>query len=101
MPKSETSRDWLGLDARRISQIGRRLSTNQIIGIVQISNKQNPNIKDTTDREKLADTFQYKQFVEIMLEVVDSFQRERNIDKEEGKKARHCQKYCHHCRLEN
>lgn len=87
LPKSETSRDWLGLDARRISQIGRRLSTNQIIGIVQISNKQNPNIKDTTDREKLADTFQYKQFVEIMLEVVDALQRERNIDKEEGKKG--------------
>ena len=87
LPKSETSRDWLGLDAKRISQIGRRLSTNQIIGIVQISNKNNPEIKDTTDREKLADTFQYKQFVEAMLEVVDTLQRERNIDREEGKKG--------------
>jgi Signal transduction histidine kinase regulating C4-dicarboxylate transport system len=87
LPKSEAGRDWLGLDAKRISQIGRRLSTNQIIGIVQISNERNPDIKDTTDREKLADTAQYKQFVETMLEVVDALQRERNNDKEEGKKG--------------
>lgn len=87
LPKSEAGRDWLGLDAKRISQIGRRLSTNQIVGIVQISNEHNPDIKDTTDREKLADNFQYKQFVEVMLEVVDALQRERNTDKEEGKKG--------------
>ena len=87
LPKSEAGRDWLGLDSKRISQIGRRLSTNQIVGIVQISNEHNPEIKDTTDREKLADNFQYKQFVEVMLEVVDALQRERNTDKDEGKKG--------------
>lgn len=86
LPKSEAGRDWLGLDAKRISQIGRRISTNQVIGIVNISNENNPNIKDTTDREKLADTFEYKQFYEAMQQVVDALQRERISDKEEGKK---------------
>lgn len=86
LPKSEAGRDWLGLDAKRISQIGRRISTNQVIGIVNISNECNPNIKDTTDREKLADTFEYKQFYEAMLQVIDTLQRERNSDKEDGKK---------------
>lgn len=86
LPKSETTRDWLGLDAKRISQIGRRISTSQIIGIVYISNKDNPQIKDTTDREKLADTAEYKQFVEVLKVIIDAFQRERLKDKVEDKK---------------
>lgn len=81
LPKSETTRDWLGLDRKRISQIGKRISTSQIIGIVHISNKENPNIKDTTDREKLADTIEYKQFVEVINNVIDALQRERQKDK--------------------
>ncbi len=81
LPKSETTRDWLGLDRKRISQIGKRISTSQIIGIVHISNKDNPNIKDTTDREKLADTLEYKQFTEAINNVVDALQRERQKDK--------------------
>lgn len=81
LPKSETARDWLGLDRKRISQIGKRISTSQIIGIVHISNKDNPNIKDTTDREKLADTLEYKQFVNAISNVIDALQRERQRDK--------------------
>lgn len=89
LPKSETTRDWLGLDRKRISQIGRRISTSQIIGIVHISNENNPNIKDTTDREKLADTLEYKQFVAAINNIVDALQRERQKDKmtEEKKEA--------------
>ena len=86
LPKSEAARDWLGLDAKRISQIGRRISTSQIIGIVHVSNKENPEIKDTTDREKLADTAEYKQFVEVINNIVEALQRERQQDKVEDKK---------------
>lgn len=86
LPKSEVSRDWLGLDAKRISQIGRRISTSQIIGIVHVSNKENPEIKDTTDREKLADTAEYKQFVEVINNIIEILQRERQQDKVEDKK---------------
>lgn len=86
LPKSEASRDWLGLDAKRISQIGRRISTSQIIGIVHISNEKNPEIKDTTDREKLADTAEYKQFVQVINNIIEALQRERLKDKVEEKK---------------
>lgn len=86
LPKSEESRDWLGLDAKRISQIGRRISTSQIVGIVHVSNEKNPEIKDTTDREKLADTIEYKQFVDVIHNVVEALQRERLLDKVEEKK---------------
>ena len=34
IPKSESSRDWLGLDLRRVSLVGKRLSTSQIVGKV-------------------------------------------------------------------
>lgn len=86
LPKSESSRDWLGLDAKRISDLGRRISTSQVIGIIHISNENNPEIKDTTDREKLADTAEYKQFVEVINNIVGALQRERLQDKVEEKK---------------
>lgn len=86
LPKSEASRDWLGLDKKRISQLGKRISTSQVIGIIHISNKTNPEIKDTTDREKLADTAEYKQFVEVINNIVEALQRERLQDKVEERK---------------
>jgi len=86
LPKSEASRDWLGLDKKRISQLGRRISTSQVIGIIYISNVNNPEIKDTTDREKLADTVEYKQFVEVINNIVEALQRERLQDKTEERK---------------
>lgn len=53
--------DWLGLDLRRISYVGKRIGTSQIIGMINITNEHNPEIKDTTDREKLVGTIEYKQ----------------------------------------
>lgn len=81
LPKSESSRDWLGLDARRISRVGARLSTSQIVGIINISNKNNPEIKDTTDREKLTDNTEYRQFTSVILAVINTLQNERNKDR--------------------
>lgn len=81
LPKSESARDWLGLDAKRISKIGDRLSTSQIVGIINISNNNNPGIKDTTDREKLADTPEYRQFESVIFNIINIFQNERTSDK--------------------
>lgn len=88
LPKSESSKDWLGLDARRISRVGDRLSTSQIVGIINISNDDNPGIKDTTDREKLADTVEYRQFTSIVNGIVNILQSERSKDRiDESPKA--------------
>lgn len=81
LPKSESARDWLGLDAKRISRVGDRLSTSQIVGIINISNDNNPGIKDTTDREKLADNMEYRQFTDIILNVINILQNERAKEK--------------------
>lgn len=81
LPKSDASKDWLGIDIRRVSQIGKRLSTSQIIGMVNISSKDNPGIKDTTDREKLVDTTEYKQFCKIIETIIMTLENHRFIDK--------------------
>ena len=81
LPKSDATKDWLGIDIRRVSQIGRRLSTSQIIGMVNISSEYNREIKDTTDREKLVDTVEYKQFCRIVESVIVTFENLRYIDK--------------------
>ncbi|MBR6125746.1 sensor histidine kinase [Candidatus Saccharibacteria bacterium] len=81
LPKSKATKDWLGLDARRISEIGKRISTSQIIGMVNISSTDNPGLRDTTDRESLTDTFEYKQFTLTLRGIIDVLQNERNNDR--------------------
>lgn len=81
LPKSDASKDWLGIDVRRVSSIGRRLSTSQIIGMINISSEFNPEIKDTTDREKLVDTKEYKQFCRIIESIISTLESLRYADK--------------------
>lgn len=81
LPKSSALKDWLGIDLRRVSSIGTRISTNQIIGIINISSSKNPEIRDTTDREKLVDTQEYKQFSKIVETIISQLEKLRNTDK--------------------
>ena len=81
LPKSEASRDWIGLDLRRVGRVGDRISTNQIIGIVEISSSNNPNIKDATDREKLVDTVEYLEFTTIIKAAVKLLEGLRKNDR--------------------
>ena len=83
LPKSESSRDWIGLDLRRVGRVGDRISTNQIIGIVNISSKTNPNIKDATDREKLVDTIEYLEFTTIIKSAIKLLEGLRKNDRME------------------
>ncbi|MBI2059575.1 MAG: sensor histidine kinase [Nitrospirae bacterium] len=81
LPKSETSRDWLGLDLRRVSRVGGRLSTNQIVGYVALTAANNPDIEDTSDRERLVDNLAVAQFEEILITVVQLLENERDGDR--------------------
>ena len=40
LPKSDIGRDWLGLDLRRVSKVGTRMSTSQIVGSVRASSSE-------------------------------------------------------------
>ncbi len=60
LPKSEAARDWLGLDLRRVSKVGTRLSTSQMVGYVSLKADANKNIKETSDRERLEENIAFK-----------------------------------------
>ncbi len=66
---------------RRISSLGTRISTSQIVGIVNISSSDNPEIRDTTDREKLVDTKEFEQFSKIIETIISQLERLRTTDK--------------------
>jgi signal transduction histidine kinase len=82
LPKTEAGRDWLGLDLRRVSKIGTRLSTSQIVGYVAISSKDNKRIKDTSDRERLVDNRASQDFIKVLKEVVKILEEERSKDRQ-------------------
>lgn len=81
LPKSEASRDWLGLDLRRVSKTGSRLSTTQIVGYVGISADTNAGIADTSDRERLARNPQVEEFEALLRHIVTIFENERDQDR--------------------
>lgn len=81
LPKSEDARDWLGLDLRRISKVGTRLSTSQIVGYVSISAESNPRIKDKSDREGLMANDSTVAFQGILKAIVYQLENERDKDR--------------------
>ena len=81
MPKSERARDWLGLDLRRVSKVGTRLSTNQIVGYVAITSDDNPALRDTSDRERLAAGPGSTDFEKILQTIVETLEIERARDR--------------------
>jgi signal transduction histidine kinase len=81
LPKSDKGRDWLGLDLRRISRLGRRLATNQIIGYVLTTAKDNPAIQDTSDRERIVENEGSAEFQEFILQIMDFLEEEREKDR--------------------
>ncbi len=81
LPKSDGALDWLGLDLRRVSRVGDRLSTNQLVGYVSISADGNPGIKDTSDRERLAVSPEVREFQAILKAIIGELEKERDQDR--------------------
>lgn len=81
LPKSDENRDWLGLDLRRVSRVGVRLSTSQVVGYVSITAQHNPQIEDTSDREGLARNPAVLAFQEILKAAVVALETQRDEDR--------------------
>lgn len=81
LPKLDENRDWLGLDARRISKVGTRLGTSQIVGYVSITAEDNREIEDTSDREGLARNSAVLAFEEILGAIVTALEKQRDEDR--------------------
>lgn len=81
LPKSDAARDWLGLNLRRVSRVGTRLSTNQMIGYVSITNQDNEGLRDTSDRERLVDNQATEDFRTFLTRAVELLEAERDKDR--------------------
>ena len=81
LPKSDGALDWLGLDLRRISRVGGRLSTNQLVGYVSVTADANPGIKDTSNRERLAASREVTEFELILKKIIEELEKERDQDR--------------------
>jgi len=81
LPKSEAARDWMGLDLRRVSKLGTRISTSQIVGYVGISAETNPRIVDTSDRERLTRNDAVREFEALLQYIVEILENKRDADK--------------------
>lgn len=55
-PYGSPGDDWLELNQRRVNNPTLRLSTNQIVGLAEITQDENPDLRDRTSREGLIDT---------------------------------------------
>ncbi len=87
LPKSDGTRDWLGLDLRRVSRVGPRLSTSQVVGCVRITKSANPAIVDTSDREGLVESPPMVAFRELVTRIVNLLEQQRSVDRMESKET--------------
>lgn len=75
LPYGEVENDWLGIDNKHAQAVFRSLGTRDIIGYIQITKKDNPQLKDATNRQGLnEDTDQFRSFKDFIWQVLDVFQ---------------------------
>ena len=82
----DRKRDILGIDKRLWQDIFNRISTREIIGILDITKDGNPKIIDATNRQDFIDNREYRELKEFILEQLRAF-GELKIYKSELKRA--------------
>lgn len=87
-PYGEPDDDWLSLDLRRVNYPTLRISRNQVISIVEISQQRNLELRDKTDREGLIENSEFKDFKRLVIAAIAVLERQRRRDKDEVDKLR-------------
>lgn len=67
LPYGERGDDWLELNQRRVNNPTLRLSNNQIIGIIDVTQQDNPDLRDRTSREGMIDNQAFEDFRQLVL----------------------------------
>lgn len=77
-PYGEKGYDWLELDSRSVRMPSNRfLSNDNIIGLVEITQTENPQLKDKTNREGLIENVAFKQLKTLVFATVRILEKER------------------------
>lgn len=82
----DKKRDILGIDKRLWQDVFNRVSTREIIGVLDISKKNNPEIIDSTNRQDFIDNKEYRALKEFIIDLLGAFE-DWKIHKRKKKKA--------------
>ena len=77
----DSYRDILGIDKRRWSNFFGKISSHDFIGIIEITKKDNPDIKDLTNRQDFEDTKEYRLLKEFIVEQLIQIENKLIYDK--------------------
>lgn len=81
---ADKKRDILGIDKRIWQNIFDRISSREIIGIIEISSDRNPGIVDSTNRQDFLDNTEYrelKDFIIIQLTALEEYKKHLRSDR--------------------
>jgi signal transduction histidine kinase len=87
LPYGEPKNDWLRLDIRRVQNPTMRLSNNQIVGAVFITSKDNPILRDQSNREGIMEGAAFGDLKELIEEVLALLETRRRKEKPKRKKV--------------
>lgn len=82
----DKKRDILGIDKRLWQDVFNRISTREIIGVLDISKNNNPEIIDSTNRQDFIDNKEYRALKEFIIDLLGAFE-DWKIHKRKKKKA--------------
>lgn len=78
LEKEDTKkRDILGIDKRRYSGFFDKVSSSDLIGILEITDAENPEIKDATNRQDFVDNIQYRDLKQFIIDQLTQFEEYR------------------------
>lgn len=88
VPFGETWFDWLGIDRRRVSRVGHRLSSRQLVGRCCITRDGNPGLIEKSDREGLIENREYEFFRRATLQLITEMETQRGRDRKRLQEVR-------------
>jgi signal transduction histidine kinase len=83
----DKKRDILGVDKRLWRDIFNRISSREIIGVVDISKENNPLIIDATNRQDFIDNEGYRQLKAFIIEQLDVISKLKIFERDNNKKT--------------
>lgn len=87
-PYGEEGDDWLDLNHRRVNNMPKCLSNNQIIGVIEISQEGNPQLRDKTNREGFLENQEYTDFQSLVTSAINELEILRRQDKDKTDRLR-------------
>ena len=72
---SSKKRDILGIDKRRYSAFFDKISSNNLVGYLNITKEGNPKIKDATNRQDFIDCPEYRELKKYIIEQIEAVEK--------------------------